>query len=395
MKVREEDFALYRAWKSFRKLFSNINSGHTSHNIVGNDNSIRLFYTGGTIGGVLEKEDAAVGKDRTQGNFESLIRKRIPTWARRYSWSISSPYRRKLSENNNPNDWIELAKAVNDAICEGVNGIVIAHGTDTLAYSSAALSAMLINPPIPIVLTGSNLPLEHPNTDAVQNISHSFFLACSSRIHGIVICFTGDNDGESLILPGDNAQKYGLANGYFKFKPFSGSAIGRITNSKNNQAEPTLNIDPFADARFLDYSTDGYEAHFGMNPNIALFNLFPGLEPRQIDCAVDGGARAIILAAYGAGTFCSDDSNWSMTQSLARARRSGIDIFVTSQHGGIVNLSEYASSKILQDLGCIPLKNWSIERCIVNVMWWLAIADSNRRTLSDVANEYLDSTHNK
>jgi hypothetical protein len=81
---------------------------------------------------------------------------------------------KKLSENMIPSDWTKIAISVNKAIEEGIDSIVIAHGTDTMCYTSAALSFMLQGIKIPVVLTGSNIPLEMDGTDAVTNM-HWFF----------------------------------------------------------------------------------------------------------------------------------------------------------------------------------------------------------------------------
>lgn len=86
-----------------------------------------------------------------------------------------------------PEDWVTIGRAVFKAFDE-YDGIIITHGTDTLAYTSSALSFMIRNPPVPVVLTGSMLPITEPNSDAPRNLRTALTFA-GKGFPGIYVAF--------------------------------------------------------------------------------------------------------------------------------------------------------------------------------------------------------------
>src|ERR1700690_2253006 len=163
---------------------------------------ISIIYTGGTIGG-QRFSNSVVIKSNTLKKFSEILANKMPDWASSLRYEIVSPFR-KLSENFEPNDWVVLANSIQDAIGGGAEALFIAHGTDTLMYSAAAVSMMFQNPPIPIVFTGSNDPIEDKDTDAIQNLSHALWLANEVTLKKVLVSFSGTPDGESLVLSGVN-----------------------------------------------------------------------------------------------------------------------------------------------------------------------------------------------
>ena len=95
------------------------------------------------------------------------------------------------SSNMQPEYWVAMASACYTALSTGFDGIVITHGTDTMAYSAAALSFMLMNLNKPVVLTGSQIPIEEPKTDGKRNILDAFRVAADGRLAGVYVVFAG------------------------------------------------------------------------------------------------------------------------------------------------------------------------------------------------------------
>ena len=141
---------------------------------------ILLLTTGGTIASRPTDEGLAPGMDG-----EDLAR-RIPFLTDSYTVTVRDILHLD-SSNIQPEEWQLIARAVY-AERAGYDGIVVTHGTDTMAYTASMLSFMLRGIPIPVVLTGSQLPIEHPLTDALENLRIAFAMACSGAA-GVFVAF--------------------------------------------------------------------------------------------------------------------------------------------------------------------------------------------------------------
>ena len=116
------------------------------------------------------------------------------------------------SGNINPNHWLKIVSQIKKEY-DNYDGFVITHGTDTLSYTSAALSYLIQNPKKPIVLTGSQIPIDFEGTDAIQNVSRSISLACGN-VGGVFIVF----DDKAIL--GTGARKI-KSKSRFPLKPVS------------------------------------------------------------------------------------------------------------------------------------------------------------------------------
>ena len=141
---------------------------------------ILLLTTGGTIASRPTDEGLAPEMDG-----EDLAR-RIPFLTDSYTVTVRDILHLD-SSNIQPEEWQLIARAVY-AERTGYDGIVVTHGTDTMAYTASVLSFMLRGIPIPVVLTGSQLPIEHPLTDALENLRIAFAMACSGAA-GVFVAF--------------------------------------------------------------------------------------------------------------------------------------------------------------------------------------------------------------
>ena len=104
------------------------------------------------------------------------------------------------STNITPSEWLDIARCIEQNY-DGCDGFVISHGTDTMAYTAAALSYLVQNSGKPIVLTGAQKPIGMEGTDSIQNLSDAFTYVCDDRASGVTIVFNG-----SVIL-GTRARK--------------------------------------------------------------------------------------------------------------------------------------------------------------------------------------------
>jgi len=153
--------------------------------------SVKLFGTGGTIASRLDYRTGAVIPAFSPGELYGAV----PELA-----DVCNIDTEKLfavfSENMGPEQYITLAKAIGKEIENGIDGIVIGHGTDTLHHTAAALSFMVQNSPVPIVLVGSQRSSDRPSSDAALNLIHASYAAAHGDIAEVVVCMFGPTSDE-------------------------------------------------------------------------------------------------------------------------------------------------------------------------------------------------------
>ncbi len=331
--------------------------------------SIHVIYTGGTIGGVVNGEPIDI--DRRPQNFKAGLLKRLPGWTTRFKWSTHSPYQ-KLSENITPDDWTDLASMIDSAVRAGATGVVVAHGTDTLIYSSIATALMLRNIQIPVVFTGSNLPLEEEGTDAIQNVAHAMIVAASG-LKGVVISFAGVRGKASLVLDPLFARK--RAARLDCFQSMIEGHIGRVIDRWLVWQRPRLILDATGADSFRQRNGEGdYAPSIALETRVAFFKLFPGFNPALIDAAVEQGVKGILLSCYGSGTCCAEGP-LSITGAVRGASAKGVPVYALSQHYGDVVFGRYGSSEQLHQAGAKGLDTCTPEAAVVRLMWALAHCD--------------------
>jgi L-asparaginase type I len=293
-----------------------------------------------------------------------------------------------FSENIIPSDWTTIAESVDKAVKKGIDSIVIAHGTDTMCYTSAALSFMLQGIKIPVVITGSNIPLESEGTDAITNIQDAIRVALDKRFKGVFLVFSGIDNQPSDIHLGCRVRKAKFYDNCFestnvdmigKFKKGFLSKKHRIKIVNRQLLNQVIEINDKKDYQFKE----------NVNNNISFFKVYPGFNPELINYVIEKEKQTegIILELYNSGTGCvdvgkgkhspskslrnADKGKYSLLESLRNADSKNIPVFVTSQQRGIVTMDTYSSSKKIKDCEAVPLKSMITEAAIPKLMWVL------------------------
>src|SRR6056297_2081240 len=157
--------------------------------------NVKLFGTGGTIASRLDYRTGAVIPAFSPGELYGAV----PELA-----DICNLTTEKLfavfSENMGPAQYIALAKAIGKEIEKGIEGIVIGHGTDTLHHTAAALTFMVQNPPVPIVLVGSQRSSDRPSSDAALNLMHAMYAAGHGDIAEVMVAMFGPTSDDYGLL---------------------------------------------------------------------------------------------------------------------------------------------------------------------------------------------------
>lgn len=257
------------------------------------------------------------------------------------------------SSDLQPELWGEIAKTIHSAQ-DQYDGFVITHGTDTLAYTAAALS-LLLDTAKPIICTGAQRPLVGELvSDAPLNLAHAVE-AATLDLGEVCVVFG------SQLLRGSRAHK--LSEFHFEaFTSFGTPPLGSFGVTcrlgalhKHRSPGPTLLRSTEFDAR------------------VAWLPVYPGMHPRQIDVLVDAGARGIYLQGYGAGNIPTLER--SLVPAIARATERGVTVLIGTQcsFGGVESI--YATGLAALDAGAISAGDMSPEMSIVKLMWALGQTD--------------------
>ena len=256
------------------------------------------------------------------------------------------------STNLQPEHWIRMARAVAERRTQ-YDAFVITHGTDTMAYSAAALHYMLENIDRPVVLTGSQLPAGVPGTDAEQNLLTAFHAALGGRA-GVYIAFGGrvmfGNDARKLCTMQLTA--FGNIN-----RPLAGRfAGGRLTWLAEASAPAGT-----------------FRLHDQLDTRVGVLKIVPGLPPRMLEAFVDAGFRAVILEGYGLGGIPDQESPMNFLPAFQYAKDHGCCLVCTTQctYDG-VDMDSYEMGVRAQQLGVEPGGTLTTEALLCKLMIELA-----------------------
>ena len=260
------------------------------------------------------------------------------------------------SSNIQPEEWQQLAQAVLEA-AKGADGIVITHGTDTMAYTASALSFMLLGIDIPVVFTGSQLPLTHPHSDAPGNLREAFAMALSQR-KGVYIAF------QHKVMYGTRAVKMRTL-GFDAFDSINMPPIGFFD----------------ADGLHLHQVQDACAQAEIDNPleidsKVFLLKMMPGTDPEIFDHILRAGYRGLVLEAFGLGGLHYIRRN--LIDKLRHISEQGLITLVTTQClYEKADFNIYEVGKGFQTPGIYGAHDITTEAAVTQLMW--ALGDIEKR----------------
>ena len=309
---------------------------------------IAILGTGGTIASRIDYKTGAVNPAFSAEELYSIIPE-LSSYANINTQLISNI----ASEQMNPEDWKNIAEKVIEKIEEGNKGIIIGHGTDTMAYSSAALSFALNNCPIPIVLTGAQRSTDRPSSDASLNMISSVIFASQKMLNGVYLAMHSSiEDNIVSIHSGVRVRK----NHTSKRNAFQSIGIEPIATV--NQDKVTISLE-------LPKNNEKFEPKINFNENVSLLKFHPGFNSEIIDMIVNSGAKGIILEGTGLGHV-----NSQCNKSIKNAIDKGMFVGMTSQClQGRIKMTVYSAGRDLLEIGVTPLEDMIPETALVKLMW--------------------------
>ncbi len=260
------------------------------------------------------------------------------------------------STNVGPEQWLILARLIEQRY-DHYDGFVICHGTDTMAFTAAALSYLIQNNRRPVVVTGSQKPIDLEVTDARTNLLDSLRFACDDRAYGVTIVFGGQ------VIAGTRAKK---------------------ERSKSYNAFSSINYPPIAvlqDDRIAFYIDDKFRvtsplkvAH-ELDTKVYLHKLIPGDDGRILDL-MRSSMDAVIIESFGVGGLPNYDKKGTYYRSIQSYVEEGKQVIMATQvvHEGS-DMSVYEVGKNMKDAFDLPESyDMTLEACITKTMWALALS---------------------
>ncbi len=343
---------------------------------------ILLISTGGTIASKIDYRTGGVTSLLTASEIQSIFPE-ISKFALIYPEFLFNEY----SENITPKHWSILSKRISHAILhENYNGIIISHGTDTIHYTSSAISFALQNLPIPVVLVGSQRSSDRPSSDAFTNLMGAVKFISKTKFSGIFVCMHHTLSDNVIACHIGTRVRKSHTSKRNAFHSLDSVPFALIDNSdvifnidKKKVTQQNNNVKNFISKTYFD-------------DRVFLLKFYPGFDPSFLDCFLNLNYKVIILEGTGLGHI-----NRNCFQYIKKLISSGIIIFMTSQCiYGRVQMTVYDTGRDLLDLGVIPLSDMSSETAVVKAMWALANSSSQINLIelmrSNISNEVSNTS---
>ena len=333
---------------------------------------ILLVSTGGTIGSKVDYRTGAVTPALTASELNEAVPE-LASIANIDSEVLFSEY----SENLQPEHWLKIAEKLDSISNSDYTGIIIAHGTDTMHYTSSFLSFALSGFPIPIALVGSQRSSDRPSSDAALNLIAATKFLTESNVKGVFVVMHNNASDETVVCHKGTRVRKNHTSKRGAFETMGDDPAFIITE---NKIEKNIDEDFFKNTK--------YEPKLRLDTKVSLVKYHPGYDPKQVENLTKLGFKAIIFEGTGLGHVGK-----TMYNVIKDAREQGIFLGMTSQclDGG-VRMTVYDSGRDLLDLGIIPLENMISETALVKAMWSLGnssnIEEMKSLMLKNIASEF-------
>ncbi len=314
---------------------------------------IKLIGTGGTIASRLDYRTGAVIPAFSPGELYGAV----PELAQICNLTTEKVFA-VFSENMAPDNYKKLAVAIGKEIENGVDGIVIGHGTDTLHHTAAALTFMVQNPPVPIVLVGSQRSSDRPSSDAALNLMH----ACTTAGHGdiaeVMVCMFGPTSDEYGFLHRGTRVRKMHSSYRSTFRTLGDTPLATVTRKgvqpikkeyNHRRKDRNVTILPYFEEK------------------VAIVYYYPNMQPDIIDSLVENGYKGIVIAGTGLGHV-----NKPLYPAIERAHAAGVHMYMTVQTlWGYAHMFVYDTGRDLMAKGIVPAANMLPEAAYIKLGWAL------------------------
>ncbi len=320
--------------------------------------SLKLAFisAGGTIMSKVEYETGAV---RPAINVSELI-DMVPNLLDIVSYIEVEEVFRLLSENMTPKHWEEIAKIVAMKFMDGTDSVIIAHGTDTMSYTAAALAFAVQNIPGPVILVGSQRSSDRPSTDAVMNLRGSITVAAKAPFGEVTVCMHGHTSDTYILI-------------------HRGVRVRKMHSSRRDAFQsindiPLAKVIPTTGEFILlnkDYIPKSKDRNVKLRPRFSdrvfLLKAFPGVDCSIIEYLASVGYRGIVIEGTGLGHIKED-----CVPVIKNVVDEGVIVVMSTQTlFGRVNMKVYTTGRKLLKAGVLSADDMLPEVAYVKLSWLL------------------------
>ncbi len=314
---------------------------------------VKLLGTGGTIASRLDYRTGAVIPAFSPGELYGAV----PELAEICNLSTEKLFA-VFSENMGPEQYKKLAIAIGKEIENGIDGIVIGHGTDTLHHTAAALTFMVQDSPVPIVLVGSQRSSDRPSSDAALNLMHATTAAGHGDIAEVLVCMFGPTSDEYGFLHRGTRVRKMHSSYRSTFRTIGDTPVATVTRKGVVPIKPVYNHRRKDNkVKILPYFEE----------KVAMIYYYPNMQPDMVDSLVDNGYKGIVIIGTGLGHV-----NKLLYPALKRACEKGVAVYMTVQTlWGYVHMFVYDTGRDLMAMGVVPAANMLPEVAYIKLGWAL------------------------
>ncbi|MBI5554112.1 MAG: Glu-tRNA(Gln) amidotransferase subunit GatD [Candidatus Diapherotrites archaeon] len=340
---------------------------------------IVVLHTGGTIASRVDYAVGGVIASFSPQDLVSLVPE-ITEFANVDCVMVSN----MMSEDMRFADYKRMAQAIEEQVRKGVKGIIVGHGTDTMAYSAAALSFMLRNLPVPVLLVGSQRSTDRPSTDAVFNLLNAAYFIVNTDYCGVGVCMHESvSDGWCVVLPGARTKKLHTSR-RDSFKSVNALPVARV-NFEEKKIE-------YFSPDYFRRSAEPLKVLPEFESRVGILKVFPGMGPEFFDFFSGKGFKGMVLEGTGLGHAPTNTpENQPNYEAIKRFIAKGGVVAITSQCiFGRVNPSVYTNLRRLSQIGCIFCGDMTTEAAYVKLAWLLgnfSAEQARKMMVQDLAGE--------
>jgi glutamyl-tRNA(Gln) amidotransferase subunit D len=312
-----------------------------------------IMSTGGTIASRVDYRTGAVRSALSASDLYGVVPE-LADLAQVDTQIVFSLY----SENITQKHWTEIAQTAARHIEQGAKGVIIAHGTDTMAYTAAALSFALQNLPVPVIVVGAQRSSDRPSSDAATNLIGAVKAAAYGPFAEVVIAMHETVADTAIAFNRGTKVRKCHTSRRDTFKPVNASPIARVTEQEISMLT-------------TDYKKRDSTRKLILKPEfsdkVALVKFYPGLDPSVIDWYTERDTKGILLEGSGLGHVSK-----RCFGAIQNAVSQGVVVALASQCiWGRVNMNVYDTGRDLLELGVIPTDDMFPETALVKLMWVL------------------------
>lgn len=320
---------------------------------------ILLISTGGTIASKIDYRTGGVTSLLSASELYSVF----PELAE-YGFIYPEFLFNEYSENITPKHWTLLADRISHAVTkEHYDGIIVSHGTDTMHYTSSALSFALKNVPIPVILVGSQRSSDRPSSDAFSNLVGAIRFIKDAKYSGVFVCMHSNTSDDIIACHIGTRVRKNHTSKRDAFRSLDSLPFAFIGNSAI-QYNNTLHNEII---RYKDISKE-FISKTAFDSRVFLLKFYPGFDPSFLETFLNLDYKVIIIEGTGLGHI-----NKRCFSIISKLIESGIFVFMTSQCiFGRVQMTVYDTGRDLLGLGVISLSNMSSETAVAKAMWALS-----------------------